>query len=563
MKLRTKTMITITIISFLIFGALQAITILVIDPSFNNLEIQESKRNINQALSVINYSLNSLQGQLKDYSHWDDTYNFVQNKNQEYIDNNFFESTFENLNLNLLGIVDNNRSIVYCQSFDLINLTKVNTPEETRKILTSDDSIWVFNSIEDTTSGIMLMDNQPMFVATAPILTSLNQGPVVGGMLFGRFIDENEISQLTEIMGLNFCITKISDLRLQKEGNHIVDSLLLNKTTVVVKENSFNTISGYTLINDIHSNPTFILQVAQDRTVNQQGIWVRNIFLSASVALAFCVGAGFLVLLEKEIVKPMMKLAATVEEIPLKPNVSRTKSKSTSSEELDVLSDAVRNSVNKRLEGMNEASRMVGHDLRNPLAGIRGAQYILKKNYGEKLDAKGNEMLKIIDDCVEYSDKIVRDLLDYSCEIKLDKITTNPVRLVNASLSTLVVPVNVQVISEVNDEFSVFVDNGKIERVFSNLIKNACDAMPNGGQLKITSRKVNGNVEICFSDSGIGMSKDVLQKLWTPFFTTKPKGLGIGLDICKRIVEAHRGKIKAESILGKGTVFTVFLPMDN
>jgi sensor domain CHASE-containing protein len=114
MKLRTKTIITITIISFLIFGVLQAITILVIDPSFNNLEIQESKRNINQALSVINYSLNSLQGQLKDYSHWDDTYNFVQNKNQEYIDNNFFESTFENLNLNLLGIVDNNRSIVYC-----------------------------------------------------------------------------------------------------------------------------------------------------------------------------------------------------------------------------------------------------------------------------------------------------------------------------------------------------------------------------------------------------------------------------------------------------------------
>jgi len=73
MKLRTKTIITISLISFLIFGALQVITVLVIDPSFNNLEIQESKHSINQALSTINYHLSSLQGQLKDYSFWDDT----------------------------------------------------------------------------------------------------------------------------------------------------------------------------------------------------------------------------------------------------------------------------------------------------------------------------------------------------------------------------------------------------------------------------------------------------------------------------------------------------------
>ena len=135
--------------------------------------------------------------------------------------------------------------------------------------------------------------------------------------------------------------------------------------------------------------------------------------------------------------------------------------------------------------------------------------------------------------------------------------------MVTSSLSTLVIPANVQVFNDASDEFLVVVDNGKIERVFSNLIKNACDAMLNGGQLKITSRKSNGQVEVAFSDSGEGMSKEVLQKLWTPFFTTKPKGLGIGLGICKRIVEAHMGRIKVESTLGKGTVFTVFLPLEN
>jgi signal transduction histidine kinase len=125
------------------------------------------------------------------------------------------------------------------------------------------------------------------------------------------------------------------------------------------------------------------------------------------------------------------------------------------------------------------------------------------------------------------------------------------------------VAANVRVISEVGDELSMLVDNGKIERVFSDLIKNACDSMPEGGQLKITNEKVKGYVKIDFSDNGIGMSKEVLQKLWTPFFTTKPKGMGIGLGICKRVVEAHGGRIKVESSLNKGTVFTVFLPIES
>jgi signal transduction histidine kinase len=234
-----------------------------------------------------------------------------------------------------------------------------------------------------------------------------------------------------------------------------------------------------------------------------------------------------------------------------------------SSEELGILTNAIRDAVKKKLEGMNEVSRMVAHDLRNPLAGINGASYMLKKNYGEKMDEKGNRLLEVIGDCVEYSDKIVRDLLEYSCEIKLNKTKANPEGLVTDSLSTLVVPGNVLVINEVSDEFSLWVDNGKLQRVFSNLIKNALDSMADGGILKITSRKVNGEVEIGFSDTGTGMSDDTLKRLWTPFFTTKAKGMGVGLSICKRIIDAHGGRIEAKSTIGKGTVFTVFLPIEN
>jgi signal transduction histidine kinase len=83
--------------------------------------------------------------------------------------------------------------------------------------------------------------------------------------------------------------------------------------------------------------------------------------------------------------------------------------------------------------------------------------------------------------------------------------------------------------------------------------------MPNGGRLNITARKVNDQVEIDFSDNGVGMSKEVMEKLWFPFFTTRVKGMGIGLSISKRIIDAHKGRIEVRSTEGKGSCFTVSL----
>jgi signal transduction histidine kinase len=99
-----------------------------------------------------------------------------------------------------------------------------------------------------------------------------------------------------------------------------------------------------------------------------------------------------------------------------------------------------------------------------------------------------------------------------------------------------------------------------MQRVFLNLIKNALDAMPNGGKLLVESHGQNGQVLINFSDTGVGIPEESMHELWTPLKTTKAKGMGFGLPICKRIVEAHVGRISVSSILRKGTVFTLTLP---
>jgi signal transduction histidine kinase len=105
------------------------------------------------------------------------------------------------------------------------------------------------------------------------------------------------------------------------------------------------------------------------------------------------------------------------------------------------------------------------------------------------------------------------------------------------------------------------IDREKMERALSNIIENAVEAMPNGGELTISNRRSNDGVDIVVMDTGTGMTDETVRKLFTPPFTTKAKGIGLGLAISKRIVEAHGGSIKIETALGEGSCVTVRLPI--
>ncbi|MEM3593955.1 MAG: ATP-binding protein, partial [Candidatus Jordarchaeaceae archaeon] len=100
-----------------------------------------------------------------------------------------------------------------------------------------------------------------------------------------------------------------------------------------------------------------------------------------------------------------------------------------------------------------------------------------------------------------------------------------------------------------------------MKRVFVNIVKNSFDAMPEGGELTIEIRLAGGNLKIIFADTGRGVPPELLDKIWAPLFTTKARGLGMGLPICKRLVEAHGGSILLESLPGKGTTITITLPV--
>jgi PAS domain S-box-containing protein len=216
----------------------------------------------------------------------------------------------------------------------------------------------------------------------------------------------------------------------------------------------------------------------------------------------------------------------------------------------------------ERLAAIGELAAMIGHDLRNPLTGIIGAAYYLRTKASLKMDPKAREMLEIIEKDIAHSNKIINDLLEYSHEIKLEVTETTPKQLAREAFALVTVPENVQVINLAEDEPKLKVDVDKLTRTFANVIKNAFDAMPVGGTLTVRCKRQDGNLNFIFGDTGVGMSKEVLDKIWSPLFTTKAKGMGFGLPICKRVIEAHGGKISVESAVGKGSTFTVTVPIE-
>lgn len=226
--------------------------------------------------------------------------------------------------------------------------------------------------------------------------------------------------------------------------------------------------------------------------------------------------------------------------------------------------------VNERTEQLSKAEKfaaigenagMLGHDLRGPLTGISNASYILKKNYSSQLGDEGREMLKIIDESTECSKQMINNLLDYSRNLNLNLAPANISEVVNDALRMVALKPTIKINDEISNVPQVMIDAESVKRVFLNLIGNAVEAMPQGGTLTIRIEKTLEGVRVNISDTGVGISEENKKKLFQPLFTTKTGGTGFGLAICKKIVEAHQGKIYMLTAIGKGTTFTVELPL--
>jgi len=203
----------------------------------------------------------------------------------------------------------------------------------------------------------------------------------------------------------------------------------------------------------------------------------------------------------------------------------------------------------------------VGHELRNPLGAINNAVYFLNMTI-EKPEPEVKETLEILEKDVATSERIISSLLDFTLPKSpaLRKADLNEV--VQEALSLADVPENVEVVTQIESLPTIIADPDQLERAFSNIILNGIQAMPQGGELIVKSETIIPDwVTISIADTGVGIPEENLGKLFEPLFTTKAKGIGLGLAIAKILVEGNSGIIEVRSEADKGSAFTVKLPL--
>jgi len=232
-------------------------------------------------------------------------------------------------------------------------------------------------------------------------------------------------------------------------------------------------------------------------------------------------------------------------------------------EELEAAQDHLIRS--EKLGSLGKLAAGIAHEINNPLTSIM----INSKLMAEELDSSEElrENLDLIISETSRCSTIVKGLLDFSRQSEPEKIPTDVNKLINRIMlltESQALIHNVTMSEELDAALPlVMLDPNKVEQVFTNVVLNALDAMPDGGDLYITSRpSEDGYLEVVFRDTGYGIAEEDISSVFDPFFTTKGiEGTGLGLSISFGIIEQHDGTINIQSEAGKGTTVTIRFPL--
>ena len=201
----------------------------------------------------------------------------------------------------------------------------------------------------------------------------------------------------------------------------------------------------------------------------------------------------------------------------------------------------------------------MAHEIRNPLTALMGFTQLLQtkneayKSYYEIMEVELKRINSIIDEFVQLSKPRVTLFKEHDVCTLVDNLekVLHPQAAMN----------NVEMIIEKTDENTIIhCDEFQLKQVFMNVMRNAIDAMPIGGTLRVLFTKQQDCIRVCFKDEGVGIPKEKLSKIGEPF-TTKDTGTGLGLSVSYKIIEAHRGEMYFESEVGRGTSVHIYLPL--
>jgi signal transduction histidine kinase len=591
---RTLTIIGTTLFSLVILFYLFTNNFLL--SNFAKLEEYFSRQYIERVAAIVESDLSAMSTVADDWASWDDTYAFIQDGNEEYVESNLRNETLIGLSLNLMVYVDTSGDIVISKAFDLESGQEASIAPDFEIHLTSGSLLLSHPDTASSISGIILYQDVPMLVVSEPILTSKAQGPIRGSLIFGRYLNEVENARLTDRVGASVSIQYAGDSSLPDDFQ-LAKAAISTETPVFTLALDEQNIASYVLLSDIEGNPLLIFRADMERNIYQQGRESTTYILLLILGVSIIVGILALLYIERTVLSRVAFLGSSVSAIGSSGKFSKRVS-ITGNDELSHLADDINEMLAalqraqmelqvanreliKRTEQLEEASQaksnflaQMSHELRTPLNAILGFSELLLDNIPGQMNKEQRECLDDIHGGGRYLLDLINDVLDLSkiesgkVELKLESLDLLVImRDVVQNVSPLLINNSQSITIDIIDgPLYVYAEQRMLRQVLLNLLSNAIKFTPVKGEIGISAKCDEEDCQISISDNGIGIKAEFNERIFEAFIQVETlsketkKGTGLGLRICQQYVESMGGRIWVQSEYGKGSIFTFTLP---
>ncbi|MFB8794796.1 MAG: PAS domain S-box protein [Microcoleus sp.] len=423
MKLRRKTLSIVGITIAGLTGVLYATSSTILLGSLVKAEEQEATQVVKGVLSVFSQTADDFNSRFADWSAWDDTYAFIQNRNKEFIASNLVPEGLANVRVNIAVFVNTSGKIVYGTGLDTKKLQVTPVPEALKQHISLNDPLLQHPNAESSLAGIMLLPSGPVLITSRPIVTTKSTGPIRGTLVFGRNLDAAGIAKLSKITRLPLIVHSVNEPELPAEFQKVREKLSANKP-ILVRALSEDAIAGYALLNDIYNQPALILRVELPREIYRQGqTSLRYLLVSVILAGMGLIGCTLL-LLEHLVLFRLSSLAKGVncvsasQDLSLRLSVTGEDELSDLANTINGMLSAIANAENEQIEEKARYQAVVEQATDCIFLWDAQTKHLLEANtaFRNLLNYSPDAILQLtIYDIVAYS----KDLIDDNIELLL------------------------------------------------------------------------------------------------------------------------------------------------
>lgn len=620
MSLRSKILLILVVVVVLYAGLDYGIQRLVVFPSFVALEQEEASKDLDRCFDAIRREFFHLDTFNHDWAAWDDTYQFVQDRNTEYISSNLVAQTFIDNRLNVIYLCDQEGRVVWGEVRNVETWERMHLQDFPPLSLPANHPLLFHDNVDSAIAGIFLTEIKPMLVSSRPIVTTNNEGPIRGTLIMGRFLDEEYVKTLVEQTHVNFCISPVAgNDALPEMQKKILKSITPNEPLLMRGDDS-DFLSVYGVFPDVEGIPALLVRADIPKDISVKGYGALRFALFSILFVGVIILFVLFVLLQKTVLTPVDKLrdhaVAIGKSDNLAPRLSlqRTDEIGILAQEFDRMLEQLSEARKQLLEksyrsGIAEMAAGILHNVRNSLTPMIVDIHILREEVRkmpiEKIQTALNELsvetasVQRREKLIQFLDHASRNLAAFveKLDNKLDNIADRaahvegilPERddwefrgkpIEEVHLNELVADAidfipedlgkffRLKLHPSIKEKGPVRVHRISLRQVMTNLLTNAAESIKRTGatsgevEIRAVTQQVDGldiiHMTVC--DDGEGIEEADLDRIFQRGFTTKRKGAwGIGLHWCANTMAAMKGRLFAESKgIGHGACFHLF-----